>query len=233
MANVSALVGRSATLCLVMLWLPPAAAGAIPAITCHCFTDRSYDPARPAAADPYVLATTHNTFFALVFNTDKRAVVMQKQQGESSDDLWIAYWVASRSGRSPSGLLQAKKSHDAWQDVIAPLRLSPEALGAAFSGALQARSPTAGLANAVVDEVFRTYRLLSDEELGALRQAGATNQELIISTVISAKTRQPAGHVHQDVRGGSRTWGALLQSANIDPVGLPREIAAILKLQAR
>ena len=115
----------------------------------------------------------------------------------------------------------------------AHLRLSPEALGAAFSGALQAKSSTASLANAVVDEVFRSYRLLSEEELGALRQAGAANQELIISAVISAKTRQPAGQVRQEVQSGSRTWGALLQSANLDPGSLPREIAAILQLQAR
>lgn len=230
---MNALVGMNATLCLVVLWLLPATAGATPAITCHCFTDRSYDPVRPAAADPYFLATTQNTFFALVFNTDKRTVVVQKQQGESSDDLWISYWVASRSGRSPDDLLKAKRSKDAWQDVIAPLRLSPGVLGAAFSGALQAQSSTASLATAVVDEVFRSYQLLSEEELGALRQAGAANQELIIATVISTKTRRSAGQVHQEVRDGSRTWGALLQSAGIGPGSLLQEISALLKLQAR
>lgn len=230
---MNAPVGRSATLCLVMLWLSPAPARAIPAVTCHCFTDRSYDPARPDAADPYFLATTQNTFFALVFNTDKRSVVMQKQQGESSDDLWIAYWVASRSGRSPADLLKASKSRNGWQDVIAPLRLSPDALGTAFSRALQTKTSTASLANTVVDEVFRSHRLVSDEELGALRQAGATNQELIISTVISARTRKSVGQVHQEVRNGSTTWGNLLQSADIDPGSLPRVIAAILKVPAR
>ena len=83
-------------------------AQAIPTISCHCFTDRSYDPARPALADPYFLAMTQNTLFALVFKIDKKSVVIKKQQGVSSDDLWIAYWIAAKSGQSPEGLLQAK-----------------------------------------------------------------------------------------------------------------------------
>ena len=56
-------------------------AQAIPTITCHCFTDRSYDPARPALADPYFLAMTQNTLFALTFKIDKKTVVIKKQQG--------------------------------------------------------------------------------------------------------------------------------------------------------
>lgn len=85
--------------CFILMYTLPISAYAIPAITCHCFTDRSYDAAHPAAADAYFLATTQNAFFALVFNTDKKSVVMKKQQGTSPDDLWIAYWVASKTGK--------------------------------------------------------------------------------------------------------------------------------------
>ena len=83
------------------LLLLPMPARAVPAITCHCFTDRSFDPSRPALADPYFLATTQNSLFALAFNVDKKTIVMKKQQGASPDDLWIAYWIASKSGMSP------------------------------------------------------------------------------------------------------------------------------------
>ena len=112
--------------------LLPISADAISAITCHCFTDRSYDPAQPALADPYFLATAQNSFFAIVFKTDKTAIVMKKQQGTSPDDLWIAYWVASLSGLTPDSLLQAKLKSDTWQHVITPLRLTPKVLGVRF-----------------------------------------------------------------------------------------------------
>jgi hypothetical protein len=203
---------------------------AIPAITCHCFTDRSYDPARPASADPYFLATAQNSFIAIVFNIDKKGIVMKKQQGASSDDLWIAYWVASKSGVSPETLLQAKQGKDLWKDVIAPLRLTTKSLGPGFSAALNAKKPSSQLADTLVDEIFLRHKLQGEGDLSALRKAGASSQELIIATVIATRTRQPAKQLYLEVKSGTRSWGSLLQSAKIDTRNMQQEIADILKL---
>ncbi len=220
-------------LSLIILLMLPMPALAIPAITCHCFTDRSFEPARPAAADPYFLATTQNSFFALVFNVDKKTIVIKKQQGTSPDDLWIAYWVASKSGASPETLLQAKSKNEAWKDVLAPLRLTTKVLGNRFSSALNAKSSTALLAEVVVDDLFIRYQLLEEGDLASMRQAGATSQELIIATVIAAKTRQPAKQICLEVKNGSKTWGSLLQQAKIDTKNIQREISTVLKLQPK
>jgi len=208
----------------------PLPAHAIPAITCHCFTDRSYDPVQPSMADPYFLATTQNSFFAIVFNTDKKTIVMKKQQGTSPDDLWIAYWVAPKSATAPDKLLQARLKSDTWKDVIVPLRLSSKLLGTRFAKALNANVPTGRLSEAVVDELFLNDQLLGEGDLNALRKAGATNQELIIATVIASKTRQPAKQLYLEVRTGTKTWGSLLSGAKIDPKYMQQEIASILKL---
>jgi len=215
----------------IMLLSFPLPALAIPAITCHCFTDRTFNPTQPALADPYFLATTQNSFIAAVFNIDKKSIVMKKQQGTSPDDLWIAYWVASQANRSAEALLQAKQDKDSWRDIIAPLRIPPKAMGMRFSNALNAKSPPPLLAEAVVDELFLRYQLLTNTELSALRKAGATNQELIIATVIAVKLRQPARQIYQDIKAGGKTWGSLLQEARIDTKNMPREVVATLKLQ--
>jgi len=225
--------GSKILLCLVAMFAFPLSAYAMPTITCHCFTDRSYNAAQPAAADAYFLATTQNSFFAIVFKTDKKSIVMKKQQGTSSDDLWVAYWVASKAGKTPDSLLLAKSKSDSWKNVVVPLNLPPKSLGARFLNALNANVPTDRLSEAVVDELFLKDQLLGEREVADMRKAGVTNQELIIATVIATKTKQSAKQLYLEVKAGTRTWGSLLFWTKIDTKNMQQEVANILKLHPK
>jgi hypothetical protein len=224
---------RYVLLLQVFLFIVPLQASALPTITCHCFQDRAYDAANPSAADPYFLAMTQNSFFSLVFNVDKRAVVMKKQQGTSADDLWIAYWVASGTGASPDKLLEARHNKNSWQDVLASLQLTGKDLGYQFAKAMITKEPDVNLAQTVVDELFRRYRLLSDVDLVAMRNAGASNQEMILADVIAVGMKEPIGKIYFKVKNGNGTWGSLLMSAEIDTMQMPKEINALLNLRSR
>jgi hypothetical protein len=200
---------------------------AAPAITCHCFTDRSYNPAKPTIADPYFLATSQNSFFAAVFGVDKRSIVMQKQKGAAADDLWIAHWIASRTGAAAEDLLQKKGT---WKEAIAPLSPSAKKMGLHFFEALNARHPsTPRLAEAVVDELLRGHKLLDKAELKSLRTAAASNQEIILASLLATKTRHPASQILRLAKGAAGSWGELLMRAGIDPSEMQAEFAALLK----
>lgn len=217
-----------ATLILLLCSLP---ALAIPTITCHCFSDRSYDPARPVAADPYFLAMAQNTFFAGVFAVDKKTIIIKKQTGTSADDLWVAYRIAAKSGVSTEELLQARAAKGSWGEAVASLAIPAGSLGTEFFSALRARLPDARLAEIVVNELFAEYRLLAAADVAAMRKAGATNQELILAEIIATRTRKQAIQTYREAKSGARSWGALLQEARIEPAEMPKEVSSLLKVR--
>lgn len=212
-----------------LLTLSPLSASAIPTINCHCFRERSYDPARPAVADPYILATTQNSFFASVFNVDKKTVVMKKQGGTSADDMWVAYWLASRYGLSADNLLQAKRSGGSWRDVLANTGITTKAFEDRFSVELNVGASGAGLAQEVVDGLLIGYKLIGAGELAEMRKGGATSQELILAVLIAVKTGQSPLKLYSEVKKGLKSWGTALNEAKIDTTQIQREVAALLK----
>lgn len=216
---------------MILLLMSSLPALAIPAITCHCFSERSYDPARPAAADQYFLAMAQNAFFAGVFAVDKKTIIIKKQTGTSSDDLWVAYRIAAESGVAAEQLLEARTARGSWGEAVASLAIPAKVLGAEFSSALHARLPDERLAEIVVNELFAEYRLLAATDVAALRKSGATNQELILAGIIARRTKKQAPRIYQEVKSGARSWGALLQEARIEPAEMPKEVSALLKIR--
>ncbi len=220
-------------LALILLFTLPLPALAIPAITCHCFTERSYDAKRPAAADPYFLATTQNSFLALVLHADKRTIVMKKQKGTSADDLWVAYWLASRTGLSAESLLETRKAKESWKEAAATSGIGANALPPRFAKELHAAASSESLAREVVDDLLVGYRLIDDVELAAMRKNWASNQEVIIAALIATKTRKPARQIHLEVKNGKKSWGGLLLAAHIDTNAMQEEISDLLTVRKR
>lgn len=218
------------TICLPVLFAMPEAALAIPAITCHCFTDRSYDPARPALADPYFLASTQNSFMAAVFSADKKEIVVKKQTGTASDDLWIAYWLAS-CGKSltPDAVLRTYQGKKNWPDTIAVLGIPTKNLGVRFSSALKSNPSSVHLADAIVNELLIKYKMQNETELASLRKEHGTNQEIILASFIAIKSRQQASLLLQEVKRGIKSWGALLDNVKFGPSDIQKEMSALVK----
>jgi hypothetical protein len=218
---------------ILILLILPVPALAIPAITCHSFTDRSYDAQRPTAADPYFLATTQNSFFAAAFGIDKREIVIKKQEGVSADDLWVDYWLASLSGADPDFLLRERKTKGSWRQVLTPLAIPAKSLGLRVSGALKSNASDERVAKAVIDELLLRFRFYGEVELAALRRAGAGNQELILAGLIASKSTRPATRLYHDVKGGHASWGALLQQAKISPSAIEADVSTLVRKGTR
>ncbi len=214
------------TLLFVLLASP---ALALPAISCHCFQDRSFDPQRAAAADPYFLATTQNSLLAANFGIDKKDVVRAKMAGTSGSELWVAHYLAAQTGR-PAGELQAAKAdRSTWPEALTALGIDPLTLVGRPAVALRQGVAEDEAARIIVEDVL-VQRIGADQgELAKMGSGGASLQETILAVFISRQTDGTAMTYFEAVRSKNHTWGSLLDGLQIAPRDIEARVRRILK----
>jgi hypothetical protein len=214
---------------LLALLLTTSAGLAAPAITCHCFQDRSFEPQRPAAADPYILATTQNSLLATAFGLPKKEVVRAKMAGASGDRLWVVHYLAARSGKSPEQIEAARQQASDWPAVVNALCLEPALLSPRFVTVLDKPGSDEALSAAAVDATLESRLGAEPAAIEALRTAGATSQETILALFLGRRTGRPASELFQRVKSGNATWGEILSASGIEAMNIDDEIGRLLR----
>lgn len=199
------------------------------AMPCHCFPTRTFDPAKPAAADSYFLATSHNSFMAVVFGQEKKDVVLAKQKpGATAEGLWIAHWLSQKTGKEAGELLKAQRNASSWQSAISSLRIDQRKLPQQFMAILNGGGNETVLSSFIVDSLLSDKGLASNGELAILRRDGATDQETILASILARKTGQKGSQILGMARK-NESWGKLLQKAGLDGGKMVDEIRELLK----
>ncbi|NOY45339.1 MAG: hypothetical protein GXP50_07800 [Deltaproteobacteria bacterium] len=194
-------------------------------VSCHCFRDRSYDPARPAAADTYVLATSRNSLLAAVFGVSKGTVVRSLMTGTAPEALWAAHGLAARTGLRASDLLAAHGQTGSWARAL-ELGYDPARIGGKVGELVRAGQDPAP---AVVDEILSTRVGVPGDQIAALRAVGASDAETVAASVLGRLTgKDPVGFLKQ-VRAGKATWGSLFHDAGVAPSDIDDAIARLLR----
>jgi hypothetical protein len=214
---------------LLALLLVASAAPAAPTITCHCFQDRSFEPQRPAAADPYILATTQNSLLAAAFGLPKKEVVRAKMAGASGDRLWVVHYLAACSGHAAGQIEAARQQASEWQSILKSLRFDPGLLSPRFVSALGQTGSDEALATAVVDATLELRMGAEPAAIDALRTAGATSQETILAIFLAHRTSRSAVELLQQVKSGKATWGEILNGSGIEAMNIDDEIGRLLR----
>jgi hypothetical protein len=223
----------AAAVVLLSLLFPAAATLLAAPVSCHCFRDRTFDPANPAKADPYLLATTQNSFFAVAFGIPKKALVQAKMKGVSGDDLWIAYYVGSILRLPPGSLMASKEKTGSWKEVLENRRVPLDPLGRRFLTLLERRESDAALAAAATGEVLsRTLRITPDT-LDPLLARGLPTGKIVIATLLARWSGVSAPALLEDVESGKATWGSLLSGLGIHPDALEERIGLLIGASRR
>jgi hypothetical protein len=202
----------SRLLALSLALVAPAASAA-PTVTCHCFRNRSFDPADPPAADPYILAATRSSLLSAAFGVPKAGLVRAVMAGTPPEDLWVAHWSAAKTGRAADGLLEALMLTGSWRAALGGLRgLPPE-----FEAQLARGAPRANLAAFAIDDVLAARLGAEPGAVRALREVGATSEQVIAASFLAPRLKVRGVDLLARFRDGKATWGTLLREAGLAP----------------
>jgi len=224
----------SAAVAVLLSLLFPAAGDLLAApVSCHCFRDRTFDPASPAKADPYLLATTQNSFFAVAFGIPKRALVQAKMKGVPGDDLWIAYYAGSILRLPPGSLMASKEKIGSWKEVVESRGVPLDPLGGRFLALLEGGGKDTELAAAAAGEVLsRTLRIAPDK-MDPLLDQGLSTGKIVIATLLARWSGISAPALLVEVESGRATWGSLLSGLGIHPDALEERIGLLIGASPR
>jgi hypothetical protein len=207
---------------VLSLALFPSAPRAAPTATCHCFQNRTFDPAEPASADPYILANARSSLLSVAFGVPKATLVRASMGGTTPEDLWIAHWAAPRIGKEASWLLGAVAETGSWKATLAGSRGLPPA----FEAALARGAPPSELAALAVDDVAAARLGAAPAVLRDLREHGATSEQLVLSLLLAPRLKSAPAEVLARYSGGRGTWGSLLGEAGLEPKGIEAAVRA-------
>jgi hypothetical protein len=215
----------AAAAALALAALLPGAGRAAPAAACHCYQDRTFDPARPAAADPYILATTRSSLLSAAFGVEKRSLVSAVMTGTAAEDLWVASFAGARTHRPSAALLALRDERGSWAAALQGL----PGIDGPFGAALAAGAGAGPLAAVAVDEVLIERMGAAPAMLKALAAAGASPEERILATALAAHLGAPTAPLVAQVRAGKASWGEVLRDAGLVPKDLDGVVRRLVR----
>ena len=220
---------------LILLGLPLLAYSAEMAAGCHCFRNRTFDPANTFVADDYLLTTTSNSLMAGHFNISKRKIIMMKMQGgASNNDLLIGLHIAAVSNTNVSRVLALREQSEknggkSWQDT---LQSTPELSRTGKSDTLLQlirdglSDEQAGneITNSMLHDRFRVAPAL----LRDFQKNGLSSPETVLILTLADYTGTDPGTILSLHKNGL-SWSAIAHNFGLAPVDVGKLLIPSLK----
>lgn len=188
------------------------------AIQCHCFTDRSYNPAYRFASDEYILATSFNSLLAKAFAIPKRQIVMIKMnEGVAQDDLLIGLKIAKITGIDIRKFLRLHKKNNTWAEIVSGLSQEVKIKNDPLLEAIKSGMPVEEAGIRIADEIIGDFYQIKPDAISKLRMSGLNEKEInLIFILAHAREQQPEVLVEQYKNQG-RSWSEIAHNLGVEP----------------
>lgn len=208
---------------LILTLLSPAAARQTD--NCHCFRDRSYDPAHRFAADDYLLTTSFNSLISATLSVSKRQIVMIKMKGGiDPDELLIALYIADKAQAPVDALLAIRDNGGSWQSILNSPSLQQNAGTDPVFANIAAGTTGHDLTSLITDAMIGMYYHARPEQISSLRSEDFSNKELGLIFALNKQTTTPVEEIAGMARQKKMSWSEIAHHFNLTPAGVGKTI---------
>lgn len=197
------------------------------AIQCHCFANRTYNPAEKFEADEYILATSFNSLLARLADLPKKQIVMIKMnEGVVQDDLLIGLKIAKITGQTLQNVLDLRRGNNSWAEIIKALQPHESVNEDETSQAIRAGGDAEVVGPRVADEMIAEFFKVPSEKINKLRMSGLSEKEITLTFILNHVSEiQPEALVEQ-YKKQQRSWSEIAHNLGVEPKAAGKLILA-------
>ena len=193
--------------------------------SCHCFRDRSYDPANRFAADDYLLTSSFNALIAATLQVSKKQIVMMKMKGGvAPDTLLAALYIASRTKMPVDVLLAIHGSGTSWQTILNDPARQGLAEKDPVLSQIAAGTTTENTTRLVTDAMLNSWYQTEEDRINSLRKADFSNKEVALLFALEQQTKTSIPDLTVMYRQGKMSWSEICHQFKLSPAAVGKNI---------
>ncbi|MDX1776200.1 MAG: hypothetical protein R3297_06435 [Desulfobulbales bacterium] len=197
---------------------PAPEAGAESIAKCHCFTERSYNPAQRFAADEYILATSFNSLLAKYYGIPKRKIVMIKMSdGVSREDLLISLQLSLVTAIDCRKFLGMRREQKTWRAIIRELSQQEALRKDATLQALTSGMPVKEAAVRIIDEMISTFYNMPMARIIKIRKSGLNEKEINLLLILAHRSSIQPEVLREQYNKQGRSWSEIAHNLGLEP----------------
>ncbi len=187
-------------------------------LACHCFKERSYNPADKHATDEYILVASFNSLLSKFYNIPKRQIVMIKMsEGVPQDELLVSLKVGKITKINMRKFLGLRNENKTWAEIISGLSQNKSIKKDTILQAIRAGMPIDEAGGRVVNEVIAEFFQVSGEEIRKLKMSGLDEKEITLLLLLAAAGGKKPEILLEQHKIHGRSWSEIAYNLGVKP----------------
>ncbi len=212
-------------LLLALLCIPVPALSATSTSGCHCFRNRTFNPADRYSADDYLLTTTYNALIAASFDISKRQIVMKKMKGGvNGDDLLIGLYVSARTSTPMDILLSIRDNGGSWQDILQAPNLKEKGTADAVLSRIRKGAKTGEITRMITDNMLCSKYNCSRQDLDDLQKDTLSDKETGLVFALKKQTGASLEKLVAMYQQQKMSWSEIAHHFKLTPAEVGKNI---------